>query len=197
MPGIRAVFFLALIVPLIAGASFFYNSRIADDVIEEIAAVAQTTSTSSSTTIQSVLQKMFPISCTSSSQLNDEYSCENLYDGTLKSWQDNELECVDGFLEFTFSDPMYLEFIVFQNLESSNSFKRNFKVRDIQVTTDENSILIEKELQNNNGQQWIDINSTTATLRIDILSAYSGEDIGNSNAFKECAIQELTFFGKG
>ena len=197
VPGIRAVFFLALIVPLIAGASFFYNSRIADDVIEEIAAVKQTTSTSSSTTIQSVLQKMFPISCTSSSQLNDEYSCENLYDGTLKSWQDNELECVDGFLEFTFSDSMYLEFIVFQNLESSNSFKRNFKVRDIQVTTDENSILIEKELQNNNGQQWIDINSTTATLRIDILSAYSGEDIGNSNAFKECAIQELTFFGKG
>ena len=197
VPGIRAVFFLALIVPLIAGASFFYNSRIADDVIEEIAAVEQTTSTSSSTTIPSVLKKMYPISCTSSSQLDEEYSCENLYDGTLKSWQDNELECVDGFLEFTFSDPMYLEFIVFQNLESSNSFKRNFKVRDIQITTDENSILIEKELQNNNGQQWIDINSTTATLRIDILSAYSGEDIGNSNAFKECAIQELTFFGKG
>jgi len=197
VPGIRAVFFLALIVPLIAGASFFYNSRIADEVIEEIAAVEQTTSTSSTTTIQSVLQKMFPVSCSSSSQLNEEYSCENLYDGSLKSWQDNELECVDGFLEFTFSEPMYLEFIVFQNLENSNSFKRNFKVRDIQVTTDEESILIEKEVQNNNGQQWIDINSTTSTLRIDILSAYSGEDVGNSNAFKECAIQELTFFGKG
>ncbi len=197
VPGIRAVFFLALIVPLIAGASFFYNSRIADEVIEEIAAVEQTTSTSSTTTIQSVLQKMFPVSCSSSSQLNEEYSCENLYDGSLKSWQDNELECVDGFLEFTFSEPMYLEFIVFQNLENSNSFKRNFKVRNIQVTTDEESILIEKEVQNNNGQQWIDINSTTSTLRIDILSAYSGEDVGNSNAFKECAIQELTFFGKG
>ena len=197
VPGIRAVFFLALIIPLIAGASFFYNSRIADDVIEEIAAVEQTTSTSSSTTIPSVLKKMYPISCTSSSQLDEEYSCENLYDGTLKSWQDNELECVDGFLEFTFSNPMYIEFIVFQNLESSTSFKRNFKVRDIQVITDENSILIEKELQNTNNQQWINIDSTTATLRIDILSAYSGEDVGNSKAFKECAIQELTFYGKG
>jgi hypothetical protein len=133
----------------------------------------------------------------SSSQLSEEYSCENLYDGTLKSWQDNELECEDGYLEFTFKDSMYLEFIVFQNLESTNSFKRNFSVRDIQVTTDQSSILIEKEMQNNNGQQWIDVNSTTATLRIDILSAYSGEDIGNSNAFKECAIQELTFYGKG
>ena len=197
VPGIRAVFFLALIVPLIAGASFFYNSRIADDVIEEIAAVEQTTSTSSSTTIPSVLKKMYPISCTSSSQLDEEYSCENLYDGTLKSWQDNELECVDGFLEFTFSNPMYIEFIVFQNLESSTSFKRNFKVRDIQVITDENSILIEKELQNTNNQQWINIDSTTATLRIDILSAYSGEDVGISKAFKECAIQQLTFYGKG
>ena len=39
VPGIRAVFFLALIVPLIAGASFFYNSRVADDVIEEIAVI--------------------------------------------------------------------------------------------------------------------------------------------------------------
>jgi hypothetical protein len=57
--------------------------------------------------------------------------------------------------------------------------------------------LLRKELQNTNGQQWIDINSTTASLRIDILSAYSGEDVGNSNAFKECAIQEITFFGKG
>lgn len=197
VPGIRAVFFLALIVPLIAGASFFYNSRIADDVIEEIIAVEQTTSTSSTTTIQSVLQKMFPIACSSSSQLSDEYSCENLYDSSLKSWQDNELQCKDGYIEFTFNEPMYLEFIVFQNLESSNSFKRNFKVRDIQVTTDEEAILIEKELQNSNGQQWIDVNSTTSNLRIDILSAYSGEDVGNSNAFKECAIQEITFFGKG
>ena len=107
------------------------------------------------------------------------------------------MQCKDGYIELTFSDPMYLEFIVFQNLESSNSFKRNYKVRDIQVTTDEEAILIEKELQNSNGQQWIDINSTTASLRIDILSAYSGEDVGNSNAFKECAIQEITFFGKG
>ena len=197
VPGIRAVFFLALIVPLIAGASFFYNSRIADDVIEEIAAVEQTTSTSSTTTIKTVLQKMYPVSCMSSSQLSEEYSCENLYDGTLKSWQDNVLECEDGYLEFTFKNPMYLEFIVFQNLESTNSFKRNFRVRDIQVTTDQSSILIEKEMQNNNGQQWIDVNSTTATIRIDILSAYSGEDIGNSNSFKECAIQELTFYGKG
>ena len=196
VPGIRAVFFLALVVPLIAGASFFYNSRIADDLIEEISAVQQTTSTSSSTTPKGgPLEKVVPISCTSSSQLNEDYSCKNLYDGTVKSWQDNELECIDGYLEFDFSEPVYLEFIVFQNLESTTSFKRNFRVRDIQVTTDENSILIEKEMPNNNSQQWININSTTSSLRFDILSAYSGENIGNSDAFKECAIQELTFYG--
>ena len=148
VPGIRAVFFLALIVPLIAGASFFYNSRIADDVIEEIASVEQTTSTSSTTTIQSVLQKMFPTSCSSSSQLNEEYSCENLYDGSLKSWQDNELQCKDGYLEFTFSEPMYLEFIVFQNVEDTKSFKRNYKARDILITTNNSDFSVDKEMKN-------------------------------------------------
>ena len=49
VPGIRAVFFLALIVPLIAGASFFYNSRVADEVIEELAVIEQTTITVSYT----------------------------------------------------------------------------------------------------------------------------------------------------
>ena len=29
VPGVRAVFFLALIIPLIAGASYFYNTRLA------------------------------------------------------------------------------------------------------------------------------------------------------------------------
>ena len=46
VPGIRAVFFLALIIPLIAGASYFYNTRLAEEVIEEIEIVEQTTSTS-------------------------------------------------------------------------------------------------------------------------------------------------------
>ena len=79
VPGIRAVFFLALLVPLIAGASFFYNSRVADEVIQEIAVIEQTTITSTSTTIQGNLKPQVPISCKASSAFpGDDFSCENL-----------------------------------------------------------------------------------------------------------------------
>ena len=67
VPGIRAVFFLALIIPLIAGASYFYNTRLAEEVIEEIDIVEQTTSTSTTTTLQSILKVQTPISCAASS----------------------------------------------------------------------------------------------------------------------------------
>ena len=84
VPGIRAVFFLALLVPLIAGASFFYNSRVADEVIQEIAVIEQTTITSTSTTVQGNLKPQVPISCKASSAFpGDDFSCENLYDLSL------------------------------------------------------------------------------------------------------------------
>ena len=50
VPGIRAVFFLALIIPLIAGASFFYNTRVADEIVQEIEVVESTAVTTTSIT---------------------------------------------------------------------------------------------------------------------------------------------------
>ena len=73
VPGIRAVFFLALLVPLIAGASFFYNSRVADEVIQEIAVIEQTTITSTSTSLQGNLKPQVPISCKASSAFPGDF----------------------------------------------------------------------------------------------------------------------------
>ena len=52
VPGIRAVFFLAIIIPLIAAASYYYNQNISEEVIEEIQIVEQATTTSTSTTVK-------------------------------------------------------------------------------------------------------------------------------------------------
>ena len=197
VPGIRAVFFLALLVPLIAGASFFYNSRVADEVIQEIAVIEQTTITSTSTTIQGNLKPQVPISCKASSAFpGDDFSCENLYDDSNSMWQDNSLSCEDATLEFTFADTIYFEFIVVQNAEKSSSFIRNFKARDIRITTDQSDYEVEKELENDNFQQWIDLNTSASTIKIEILSAYPGEELNGQNPFTECAIQEIKFFGK-
>ena len=201
VPGIRAVFFLALIIPLIAGASYFYNTRIAEEVIEEIEVVQQTTIPTTSTTIPRLLKLQVPLSCKASSTYESgnsgDFSCENLYDNAYTMWQDNSLQCKDGWLEFEFADKIFIEFIVVKNAEKSTSFKRNYKVRDLLITTDEKGLEIQKELENANFEQWVDIYSTTAKLRLDFLSAYPGEDLNGQSAFDECAIQEIRFFGKG
>ena len=201
VPGIRAVFFLALIIPLIAGASYFYNTRIAEEVIEEIEIVEQTTIPTTSTTAQSMLKVQKPLSCAASTTYESgnagDFSCENLYDNDYTMWQDNSLQCKDGWLEFTFEDEIFIEFIVVQNAEKSTSFKRNYKIRDLLITADDPELEIQKELENDNFEQWVDVNTTTSYLRLDFLSAYPGEDLNGQNAFEECAVQEIRFFGKG
>ena len=56
--------------------------------------------------------------------------------------------------------------------------------------------MVEKELENDNFQQWIDLNTNASQINISIISAYPGEDSNGQNAFNECAIQEIKFFGK-
>ena len=201
VPGIRAVFFLALIIPLIAGASYFYNSRIAEEVVEEIAIVEQTTIPTTSTIIESKLGPKFPINCAASSTYDSsstgDFACENLFDGSNLMWQDNSLKCEGGWIEFNFSNEIFIEFIVVQNAQKSNSFKRNYKVRDLLITGKDPELEIQKELENDNFEQWVDVNTSTSYLRIDFLSAYPGEDLNGQEPFDECAIQEIRFFGKG
>ncbi len=198
VPGIRAVFFLAIIIPLIAAASYYYNQNIAEKVIEEIQVVEQSTTTSTSTTVQSLMKRQFPFSCSASSSLGEGWSCEKIYDNEPSSWQDKSLECADATLEFTFSKDVYFEFLTYENLDDSRSFKRNFKPRDILITSEEEGFSIEYELENQNtSTQWIDLNTTTSVITIQILSAYPGEEVNGAEAFPECAIQEITFYGRG
>ena len=46
VPGIRAVFFLTFLIPVIALASYFYNLNISEEVIEQVEIVQQSTTTS-------------------------------------------------------------------------------------------------------------------------------------------------------
>ena len=148
------------------------------------------------TSEQKILQKIFPAFCSASSTLDFGWSCENLYDGEYSTWQDNSLGCKDGWLEFTFYREIYLEFIVFENPEDTEYFIRNYKVRDIVLTTNDNTFVLNKEFKNENMSQWLDINTQTDFIRIDILSAYPGKEINGKVAYDECAIQEITFYGR-
>ena len=199
VPGMRAVLILTVLIPSIALASYLYNSNIAEEVVEETQIIQQSTTSTTTTTVKTLLEKQIPISCSASSSYKDGdgWSCENLYDRSPSSWQDNSLACKDGWLEFNFAKDIYIEFIVFQNVEDTKSFKRNYKARDILITTSDSQFNLDKELENDNTSQWIDVNATTSYLKIDILSSYPGEEVSGNNPFDECAIQEITFYGRG
>ena len=158
--------------------------------------IENNTVTLGDTSEQKILQKIFPAFCSASSILDFGWSCENLYDVEYSTWQDKSLGCKDGWLEFTFYREIYLEFIVFENLEDTENFIRNYKVRDIVLTTNDNTFVLNKEFKNENTSQWLDINTQTDFIRIDILSAYPGEEISGKVAYDECAIQEITFYGR-
>ena len=93
---------------------------------------------------------------------------------------------------------MYFQFLTYENIEDTKSFKRNHKPRDLLITSEEDGFSIEYELENqNNSSQWIDMNTTSSVITIEILSAYPGEEVNGAEPFSECAIQEITFYGRG
>ncbi len=200
VPGIRAVFFIAIIIPIIAGASYWYNSNKASQVVEESIEIDNLTTTSTTTTVAKTATltnlKKWIINCSSSSQYGPGYSCTNLFDGTKNSWQDASQSCKDGYIIFEFNEEVNINFFILQNIEDNKPFTRNYKVKEIEINTDDPNYYYRFELENINSSQWIDIVPVnTTTFQISFLSAYPGEEVSGANPFLECAIQEIEIYG--
>ena len=94
VPGIRAVFFLAIIIPLIAAASYYYNQNIAEEVIEEIQVVEQSTTSSTSTSTTTTI----PISVNNISDAQKQLTTLGLYSGDINNELNNETKA--AIMEF-------------------------------------------------------------------------------------------------
>ena len=69
------------------------------------------------------------------------------------------------------------------------------ELKDV-ITTENPDFNVEKELQNNQSQQWVSFDTTSSKIRIDVVSAYPGQELSGQKPFKECAIQEISFLGR-
>lgn len=200
VPGIRAVFFILVIFPIIAGAAFWYNNRnisTEDIILEEVPPTSTSTSTTVERSIPTSILNKYIVNCSSSSEYGIGYSCSNLYDGEINSWQDSSENCKEGYVIFTFDRPMEISFFIVQNLQDNKQFKRNWKVRELRYSTTDENYYYTFELNNTNESQWVEmIDTVTTELTIQFLSAYPGEEYSGSPAFNECAIQEIEIFGK-
>ena len=65
-----------------------------------------------------------------------------------------------GKITFTFKEPIFLEFMVFQNPASTTVFEESIIVATLGINSDnESKYFVSKELEYDNTSQWIDINS--------------------------------------
>lgn len=142
------------------------------------------------------LEKKYPSGCDSTSNLSEEYSCTNLFDNLDTVWQSSSNLCQEETITFTFKEPIFLEFMVFQNPESTTVFEESIIVATLGLTSDnEFKYFVSKQLEYDNSfSQWIDINSEILyDLTLKIVRNYP-QNIDNQES--RCAIQEVTFYGR-
>ena len=201
-PGIRAVFFILILIPIVSGSAFLYNRDASNNIFIEqnlstVASPSSTTTMISEPTVK-LTQKLsnFISNCSSSSEYGKGYSCSYLYDNQESSWQDNSEKCKEGYVIFNFDTPVEITFFTWQNLTEDRDFKRNWKVREIRYSTPDPNYFYTDELSNTNESQWVEMKDIkTDTFKIEFISSYPGEEYNGSPAFSECAIQEIEIFG--
>ena len=141
------------------------------------------------------LEKKYPSGCDSTSSQSEEYSCTNLFDNLDTVWQSSSNICEEETITFTFKEPIFLEFMVFQNPESITVFEESIIVATLGITSDnESKYFVSKELEHDNISQWIDINSEILyDLTLKIVRNYP-QNIDNQES--RCVIQEVIFYGR-
>jgi len=141
------------------------------------------------------LEKKYPSGCDSTSSQSEEYSCTNLFDNLDTVWQSSSNICQEETITFTFKEPIFLEFMVFQNPESTTVLEESIIVATLGITSDnESKYFVSKELEYDNTSQWIDINSEILyDLTLKIVRNYP-QNIDNQES--RCAIQEVIFYGR-
>ena len=141
------------------------------------------------------LEKKYPSGCDSTSTLSKEYSCSNLFDNLDTVWQSSSNICQEEKITFTFKEPIFLEFMVFQNPASTTVFEDSIIVATLGITSDnESKYFVSKELEYDSTSQWIDINSEILyDLTLKVVRNYP-QNIDNQES--RCAIQEVIFYGR-
>ena len=141
------------------------------------------------------LEKKYPSGCDSTSSQSEKYSCTNLFDNLDTVWQSSSNICQEETITFTFKEPIFLEFMVFQNPESTTVLEESIIVATLGITSDnESKYFVSKELEYDNTSQWIDINSEILyDLTLKIVKNYP-QNIDNQES--RCTIQEVIFYGR-
>lgn len=199
-PGGRALGVLAAVVLLVALGALLVNIFRSDD---GTANPPETSTTTSSTVPIIEFVELRPFTVTASSELSG-FEALNLIDGESSTyWNDEGLRGVGAELTFTFQQAVQISEIAIQNLLDEEKFRRNYRIKGVEITTDDLAASVNHTLENSSDEQIIRIPSLeTKILTIRVLTTYPAEAwtdaaTGESKTpFDELALQAVSFFGR-
>lgn len=197
-PGGRALGIIVVAIALVVVAALVISAIRGNDTTADVAAGEQETTPSAPSTTLGPLTEVTPISITCSSEYNASLGCENLIDGRDTYWNDQSLRGEGAWIKVTFVNPVALESVLFINVKDEEKFRRNYKVRAVEIHTDDlPGLPFIEEIPNANDRPHSVSTQTNHTqeLEIRITATFPSEAIGGQ-AFDELAIEDLEFWGR-
>lgn len=200
--GSRALVVTAAVIAIVAIAAFIFNAFGSDDDPVPSTTPGTNTETTPSDSTQTTVAissgdtvSLVPNRVVPSAQLSD-FPASNLIDtDPTTMWQVGQ-EGVGATVTFFFEEPVSLDRIEFLNLADPDSFRRNFRIRDIRIIPDDTTRAVVTALQDLQELQVIPIQTTsTLSVRIEVTSTFPADAVGELSPFKELAIQDISFFG--
>ena len=198
-PGGRALAIIVVGIALVVVAAIVIRAIRGDDVPPEATTSLVDTTPSTPPTTMSRIMQVTPISIVCSSEYNANLGCENLIDGADTYWNDESLRGEDAWIKVTFVNPVALESVLFINVSDEEKFRRNYRVRAVEIEADDlPGIPFVEQIPNANDRPLSVPTPTNHTTELDIriTATYVSEPVGGDQAFDELAIQELEFWGR-
>jgi len=155
-------------------------------------------STTSSTTTQPdlAIAKLQPIRGDCTSEL-PSFPCSALTDDDPDNSWNAEAGGVGTSITFLFSPPVQIAEVIFYNLEDTERFTRNARIKGIEIAIDDLPQSTIAELEDSNEPQRVQVRSLrTSSVTITITSAYPGQTYEGREPFRELALQEIAFYGR-
>ncbi len=192
-PGGRALSILIGVVLLVGLFALFLNIFRGGE--EETAAPETTLATSTSAAL--VTQTELQAAAVEASSELPGLEADRLIDGDISTyWNDNSQRGVGATITFTFAQPVAISEMELQNVTDEIAFKRNYRIKDFQVTVDDLAIELPYTLPDNNEPTRVPLDTLeTRRLTITVLDTYLGEPVGDQPSFTELALAEVRFFG--
>lgn len=198
--GSRALAAIAVVLAIVVGGALIWLAIRGDDAPPEPG--AEDTSTTSSLVEDSPpVEEVIPSGIVCSSEYdNDRLRCENLIDGDIATyWNDNSLRGEGAMFTITFPSAVQLTQIQFLNAPDDLTFRRNYRINGVEIIPDDSpGVQFVENLNNNNDGPLVVSTPTTETtqLVIRVTSAHPSEDVGGNAAFDELALAEIRFWGR-